>query len=108
MSGGLELPTLELRPEPWVKDAACRGRASDAGSYHDYWSNSNRTQRTQCATCPVAFECLEFSERIEAQGGIWGGFSSGERRQFLLRHGSVRTPRGRAAHREHIKNLRSR
>lgn len=105
-------PSFE--PEPWLDFAVCRGTAQVRGD-HDVFFTSSDNQNPQliaegkrmCANCPVSYECLEYSERIEAASGTFGGMAPHERRNLRNTHGSVTTPSGRLAHQRAISELRS-
>lgn len=104
------LVTLLFQEEQWQEDAACRGRAAEEG-YDPYFqskgggnSDITRTKYEQCADCPVAFECFEYADRIDAQGGIWGGMDPEPRRHMVNRFGSA--VKARNAHAGYIRELR--
>lgn len=103
--------TLVYQDEPWMEKAACRGAVYDHGNYDEFWQRKDassasvtRTKFEMCATCPVAFECFEYADRIEAIGGIWGGMDPDPRRRMVNRFGSAQ--KAKAAHAAHIKELR--
>jgi hypothetical protein len=101
-----------FQPEEWKSDAACAGAASDVSSYDDFFptddssvTNVNRTKFTKCVVCPVAFECLEYSARIEANGGLWGGLSGDVRRRFLNKV-DIKSPKAKHQHAVYMDDLR--
>lgn len=90
--------------EAWKRQAECAGESDEIGSYDQFFAdetgNVNQlmvTKYTKCVKCPVAFECLEYSNRIEARDGVWGGLTGDTRRQFLNRF-DLREPRARFEH----------
>lgn len=93
--------------ESWKDSAACADAAAEAGTYDDYFpeNGASLVKFTQCANCPVAFDCLEYSDRINAQGGLWGGMSGDARRRFLNLH-DTKDPRTRGVHAAYLKTLR--
>lgn len=95
--------------EAWKEQAACADDTQVAGSYdayfdHDQWDVA---KRDKCLHCPVAFECLEYSVRIDAVDGVWGGMSGEPRRRFI-NSVDMKSPRARAKHAAILDELRLR
>ena len=89
-----------------------RDRAACAGGDHEMFfpSSTNSTRpspygtltpaRRVCCRCPVWQECLDFAIVNDLDCGVWGGASSGERRQIGRRRmcrGDVRVRLDRLA-----------
>lgn len=79
-----------VKPEHWMKFAACRDLAPKK---RDKWFFPERGQSTEhgkrlCAVCPCAKACLNYAVDNHIRHGIWGGKSAEERRVMLNR----RTP----------------
>lgn len=47
--------------------------------------------RAYCHSCPVMAECLEAALNRQESFGVWGGFTSAERKRALLALGSPRS-----------------
>jgi Transcription factor WhiB len=80
---------LLFEPEEWKDSAACAGDSA-VRDYSGYFpgpegqtSRVEMTRNEKCVVCPVAFECLEYSIKIEAADGLWGGMYGNERRRFI-------------------------
>jgi WhiB family redox-sensing transcriptional regulator len=68
-------------PQPWRKQAACRGL--DPELFFPKRGASNDVAVAVCASCPVRDECLEYALNHTYEHGIWGGASERERRRIL-------------------------
>jgi hypothetical protein len=107
------LVTLIFQEEPWQEDAACKGVVEEHGNYDAFWqpnkeagsTATTRTKYERCASCPVAWECFEYADRIDAQGGIWGGMDGEPRRKLVNQYGSA--AKARDAHARYLSGLRS-
>lgn len=100
--------------EDWRERAACLGVVEARGNHELFFgtedNRSNRPVLTEgkqrCAACPVVVDCLEFAELVDETYGTYGGLDQEERRRFRNNYGSVRSPRGRAAHQRLLNMLR--
>lgn len=61
-----------------------------------------------CASCPVAWECFDFSVRNHEYLGVWGGMNRDERCDLTQKYQGHTSPVARAAHRRHITELNCR
>lgn len=71
----------------WQDDAACAG--TDPDLFFPERGSISRAARAVCRACPVKAECLEyalgFTAREQFDFGVWGGTSSGQRKEILRR-----------------------
>lgn len=85
----------------WIGQAACREEPSHR--FVDPTDDAEvRAALSVCQRCPVREPCLEtaLSHRVEADVGIWGGTTPGQRRQIRrdrLQPEAVRNANGRRA-----------
>ncbi len=103
--------------EKWKEKAACLGTAVEHGNHDQFFyrrggditstANPTVSKLDMCSECPVAWECLEYSDRIDAADGVWGGMGLTERQHLLNRFGTADSPKAKAAHAVHIKTLRA-
>lgn len=97
----LDLFAFQFTDEPWIVRANCNGVAEEKGNHDEFFSPVGATQlqaiHLYCRDCPVAWECLEYSVRLEMGFGIWGGIPPEDRHRLLQRnHWRTGTPRFRA------------
>jgi WhiB family redox-sensing transcriptional regulator len=75
----------QFRPQPWIADAACRGRDT-AEFFPPKAGNSGhqvaKAAKQICRECPVRTKCL--LDHLDERFGIWGGATERERRR--IRH----------------------
>lgn len=80
----------QFTPEPWITQANCNGVSADRGDHDLFFSPRGATQLAAihkfCEGCPVAWECLEYSVRLEMGHGIWGAMPPDDRHRLLKRH----------------------
>jgi WhiB family redox-sensing transcriptional regulator len=81
-----------------MDQAACAGMGPDL-----FFPPGERTVEAQedveraklvCLACPVRLQCLVEALVFNAEDGIWGGFTSIERRQLLVENGHMRRRSG--------------
>lgn len=69
----------------WSDDAACLSVDPEIffppGEGQTAWPRIDKA-KSICETCPVLELCLEFALRTNAQYGIWGGTTAGERKRI--------------------------
>lgn len=65
-----------IKPEPWVKDAACTGTDPDLWFPEPSTDRPLVNPKTICRECPVREQCLDYAMRRKEQFGIWGGLSA--------------------------------
>lgn len=73
-------------PVAWQLQAACKDVARDLGSISIFWGNSTKW-RPYCASCPVAWTCLQYAVEGDEREGVYGGMGGEARRTFLSRFG---------------------
>jgi len=72
------------RSERWMQDAACAEVEPDV--FHPEGHESAEPAKRICTQfCPVVSECLAYALREREEHGVWGGTSSYERKQMLLK-----------------------
>jgi hypothetical protein len=76
----VDLPSLTWTEQPWRSQAACVGYPMDM--FFDVMQDGGRSAKSVCDTCPVQFECLEWSCDTGEQHGIFGGKSPRERSRY--------------------------
>lgn len=104
-----EAHVITLEPEPWIDKAACRGISVRRGNHDLFFEQASRSLgRGICLTCPVAGECLGYSQRYEIDHGMWGGLDPEQRQRVLHIYGPVTHPRGRAGHILALNEMRER
>lgn len=59
-----------VKPEPWMKDAACKGKDPDL--FFLKQGQSARLAKEICLTCPVIAPCRVYAEETDSEG-VWGG-----------------------------------
>ncbi|MEV4777484.1 WhiB family transcriptional regulator [Microbacterium sp. LWH12-1.2] len=65
-----------LRPEPWVRDAACATTDVDLWfPAHGDQPTADKAKRVCREVCPVREQCLEFALRTRQNSGIWAGYA---------------------------------
>lgn len=67
---GLGLAEFLQKPEPWKKDAACRGE--DPAIFFPRQGQHSRKAKLICLSCVVREQCREYAERTGSEG-IWSG-----------------------------------
>lgn len=64
----------------WQDDAACNGLSTDDKNlFFPTQGQAVGKAIAICEQCPVQIDCLVYSYKTNAQGGIWGGMASKER-----------------------------
>ena len=71
------LAYISTRPA-WMAEAACRGVGPDL--FYVSKGQPVAPARALCASCPVRDDCYQYALDTDAEGGIWGGATSKERR----------------------------
>ena len=69
------------RPD-WFALALCRGLPLDPDPFFE--PDDLSTAKAICMACPVQAECLRDGLAGDVADGIWGGFTSNERREILV------------------------
>lgn len=74
---------IDYMTETWRDDAACKDDA-DGLFFPDGDSDLGRiaAAKAVCGGCPVQDECLSYSIETNQPEGIWGGYTSRERRKI--------------------------
>lgn len=79
-------PLLDLLDVPDLDGALCAEIGGDW--WHPDMGQESRTAKSVCAKCPVQAECLEWALRTNEPYGVWGGFTTVERRQLRRKRAS--------------------
>lgn len=66
----------------WTDEAICTQIDAELFFPEDQPGVSPRVAKRFCQGCPVQAECLEFAVTESLPFGVWGGYSSSERRPF--------------------------
>ena len=73
----------------WVESAACLHSDPELFFPVDAKTKEAKVQTEQakqvCAGCPVRSACLRWAVALGVEGGVFGGFSEGERRSVKRR-----------------------
>jgi WhiB family redox-sensing transcriptional regulator len=97
---------LVFKPEPWMKQGACRDAPDPDAWFPDKGEHGARideAKRVCREECPVRLLCLSYATASGAQHGIWGGLTAEERnrpdqvRRRRQRHAVAGTDHGDAA-----------
>lgn len=89
---------VNIEPEPWMRDAACRKRTDEFFPDPDE-TNKAATARLNahavaiCRTCPVVEPCLAYAMDRNETFGVWGCMTPAQRkalRQQQMREGRRR------------------
>lgn len=71
------------RSQRWRSQAACAGMGPDlffpAGEQTTQAVAQTAAAKAVCAGCPVRLHCLVWALAANAESGVWGGWSPGER-----------------------------
>lgn len=94
--------------EPWMHAGACVEMPARYDLFFPETKPKEREAKSICASCPVAYECLDFSIRSREVWGIWGGMTFDERCDFTTKYRGHTSPAAVAAHRRHITELNCR
>jgi|TARA_Y100000296_G_C5104224_1_gene221641 WhiB family redox-sensing transcriptional regulator len=78
----------------WVEDAKCRGE--DVNLFHPVKGVGMIEIQSRaveiCNMCKVRKQCLEYSVKNMEEVGVWGGYTSRQRRYFRNRYISGEWP----------------
>ncbi len=90
MSDVSRLPGLAEHHWAWQTEAACRGMGSRTFFHPAGERGEDRAARDQaakeiCARCPVRAACLRHALDTGEAYGVWGGFTTEERRAHAAR-----------------------
>lgn len=109
-----KMPDVPLNHEPWMSFGACADIDPQYNVFFpdDQDSRKNKAQERKaksiCSTCPVAWECFDFSIRNREIHGIWGGMTFPERCDHTMKYRGHTSSVSQAAHRRHITELNHR
>jgi WhiB family redox-sensing transcriptional regulator len=65
----------------WQERGACRG--IDVGLFFPVVEHEAHEAKAVCSMCPVRARCLEFALEEGERFGIWGGYTTLERKELL-------------------------
>ena len=65
----------------WQERGACRG--IDVGLFFPVVEHEAHEAKAVCSMCPVRGSCLEYALENSERFGIWGGFTTLERKELL-------------------------
>lgn len=75
-----------MRPRPgWRNKAACRTHHDPDLWFPPHEGHTHRevlAAKNVCSSCPARHDCFAYALNRGEDHGIWGGFTSRERRQF--------------------------
>jgi WhiB family redox-sensing transcriptional regulator len=75
----------------WTRDAACGGQTKEW--FFSFDSSEIEVAKAICTTCRARAECLEYAIDTKQEYGVWGGYTTEERRKLgrrLSRRVSIR------------------
>jgi hypothetical protein len=75
-------------PEMWQMDAICDSRSVSV-SLEDkrFAAKATAAAIDICRQCPEIVDCLRHATNFEEPTGVWGGMTTREREQWLMRWG---------------------
>lgn len=65
----------------WLDKVACKPEQMDL--FFSELKSKVAKAKAICASCPVAKECLEFSQSTEVEFGTFGGYTAEERKALV-------------------------
>jgi WhiB family redox-sensing transcriptional regulator len=74
----------------WYSKALCRGKETGSFFPDPTVSNMNeqiRKLKSLCAACPVRIDCLSTAIKHNEEFGVWGGYSTRERKKIIKQYG---------------------
>ena len=72
----------ELGPMQWRERGRCKG-VDPAVFYPEDDEDPGIEAKEICALCPVRETCLEHAIAVREKAGVWGGYTSRERRRLI-------------------------
>ena len=71
----------------WQERGACRG--IDVGLFFPVVEHEAYEAKAVCSMCPVRGACLEFALEHSERFGIWGGYTTLERKELMAERQAV-------------------
>lgn len=84
---------VSLNVSEWSKNANCKSLPIEL-FYENEDSQLKKTARRYCVTCPVQNKCLYTAIILNEQHGLWGGFTTRQRKNFYKRLVSFYSQKG--------------
>ena len=66
----------------WINKVACKPEQMEL--FFSELKSKVAKAKAICASCPVAQECLEFSQKTDVEFGTFGGYTADERKALVL------------------------